>query len=142
MRRMKSLVVMAVAFVIFLSGSACWAFQSALITGIRQGAALGIMFESGRNQKPQLRLGFESDVPATISSIVFIGGKWFLGYQGKNSPVYFSLGLAGFLGADPQVGPYVSYIYDRFLDVEPLFLEFGVDLVSTVVLQFRAGYYL
>jgi hypothetical protein len=50
-------------------------------------------------------------------------------------------GLVGYLGNNATAGPYISLIFDRLLDVSPLFLEVGIDVVKSGRLQFQVGYY-
>lgn len=122
-------------------GSECFAFRPAVIGGIRDGAALGLMLESGSNDNARLRLGFEANTGNT-PGILFIGGKWLLTSIYSRYPMFFSGGLVGYLGNNnSDAGPYVSLIFERLFDVVPLFLEVGVDVVRSGKLQFQAGYY-
>ncbi|MCX5748760.1 MAG: hypothetical protein NTZ10_00730 [Candidatus Saganbacteria bacterium] len=135
----KSLVFAAVLFVL-LFGSQCLAFRPAVIGGIRDGAALGIMLESGPANNATLRLGAEIST-SNNPGIIFIGGKFFLSNINNRYPMFLSGGLVGYLGNNSDAGPYISLIFERFLDVTPLFLEVGVDAVRSGRLQLQAGYY-
>ncbi|MFA6431325.1 MAG: hypothetical protein WCV91_02945 [Candidatus Margulisiibacteriota bacterium] len=131
-------VLVAVALMVLLFGSECLAFQPAVIGGVRGGVALGLMLESGLSNSTALRLGFEANTSNT-PGIVFVGGKWFLGNVGR-VPMSLSGGLVGYFGNRAAAGPYISLIFDRFLDVAPLFLEFGIDVVDSGNLQLQLGY--
>ncbi|MFA4967667.1 MAG: hypothetical protein WC624_05560 [Candidatus Margulisiibacteriota bacterium] len=139
---MKKTTISVVAFIILILvlGSSCFASQPAIIGGIRGGAALGMMLESGISNSSTLRLGFEANTSNT-PGVFFIGGKWFLSDISNRFPMFLSGGLVGYLGNNSEVGPYISVIFERFLDVRPLFLEFGIDVVRSGKLQFQAGYY-
>jgi len=137
---MKKIIILMVAFIILFWGSSCLASQSAVIGGIRDGAALGLMMESGLSNGTILRLGFEANTSNT-PGIAFIGGKWLLRSIGSRFPLYLSGGLVGYLGNNAEAGPYISLIFDRFLDVTPLFLELGVDIVKSGRLQCQLGCY-
>lgn len=136
---MKKMVISAIALIMLL-GSSCLAFQPAIIGGIRDGVALGLMLDSGISNSASLRMGFEANTSNT-PGIVFVGGKWFLSNISSRFPMSLSGGLVGYLGNNAQAGPYISVIFEHFLDVTPLFLEFGIDVVKSGRLQFQAGYY-
>jgi hypothetical protein len=145
---MRKTTIFVVAFMILLLGSSCMAFQPAVIGGIRGGVALGIMGENNLSKNVDLRFGFEANTSNT-PGIVFVGGKWFLSNISGGFPMFISGGLVGYLGDNgvgnhdnnATAGPYVSVIFERLLNVTPLFLEFGIDVVRSGRLQFQAGYY-
>ncbi|MFA4844465.1 MAG: hypothetical protein WC632_05900 [Candidatus Margulisiibacteriota bacterium] len=137
---MKKTTISLVAFMVLLLGSSCLAFQPAVIGGIRDGLALGLMAESGLTNGATLRYGFEANTSNT-PGILFIGGKWFLTNIRGGSPMSMSGGLVGYLGDHSTAGPYISLIFDRLFEVTPLFLEVGIDVVKSGRLQFQVGYY-
>jgi hypothetical protein len=137
---MKKTTMFVVAFIMLLLASSCFAFQPAVIGGIRDGLALGLMMESGPLDGAKLRLGFEAKT-SNEPGIVFVGGKWFLNHVNHRVPMFVSGGLVGYLGNNAKVGPYISLIFERFIDVMPLFLEVGIDVVDHGSLQFQIGYY-
>ena len=140
-RKMMKNIVFAVALSVILFSSECLAWSPAVIGGIRHGAALGVMFERGTASSATLRLGFEANTSST-PGIVFIGGKWFLNNIRGGFPMFLSGGLVGYLGNNHSAaGPYISLIFERFLDVTPLFLEVGIDVADSGNLQFQMGYY-
>lgn len=137
---MKKIIFIVISLLLVLLGSECLAFQPAVIGGIRHGVALGLALESGYSNSPSLRYGFEVNTSNT-PGIVFIGGKWFLSNIDGKYPMSLSAGAVGYLGNNSQLGPYISLVFDRFMGVKPLFLEFGVDAVNSGQLQLQLGYY-
>ncbi|MFA4844671.1 MAG: hypothetical protein WC632_06985 [Candidatus Margulisiibacteriota bacterium] len=137
---MKNKIISVVAFMVLLLGSSSLAFQPAVIGGIRDGVALGLMAESGLTNGAALRFGFEANTSNT-PGILFVGGKWFLTNIRGGSPMFMSGGLVGYLGDQTSAGPYISLVFERFLEVTPLFLEVGIDVVKSGRLQFQAGYF-
>jgi len=137
---MKKTTMFVVAFIMLVLASRCFAFQTAVIGGIRDGLALGLMMESGPSDSAKLRLGFEANTSNT-PGLIFIGGKWFLKDVNNKFPMFLSGGLVGYFGNNAQAGPYISLIFERFLDVTPLFLEVGIDVVDHGNLQVQMGYY-
>ena len=136
---MKKMIVSAVALIVLL-GSSCFAFQPSIIGGIRDGLALGLMLESGPTDGATLRMGLEADT-SNAPGIVFVGGKWPLRDVSGRFPMSLGGGLVGYMGNNSsQAGPYISVIFDRFLDVSPLSLEFGIDIVNYGRLQCQLGY--
>ncbi len=133
-------IFIAVALLVLLLGSESLAYKPAVIGGIRDGMALGIMAENGLTNGATLRYGFEANTSNT-PGIIFIGGKWFLSSVSSRFPMYLSGGLVGYLGNNSTAGPYISLIFERFLDVTPLFLEVGIDVVHSGRLQFQVGYF-
>jgi hypothetical protein len=136
---MGKTIISAVTLIMLL-GSSCLAFQPAIIGGIRDGLALGLMLESGPADGATLRMGLEANT-SNAPGIVFVGGKWPLSNVSGRFPMALSGGLVGYLGNNSsQAGPYISVIFDRFLDVTPLSLEFGVDIVNFGRLQCQLAY--
>ncbi len=137
---MKNSIVLAAALMILFFASESMAFRPAIIGGIRDGAALGLVVESGSSSNTQLRLGIEANTSST-NGVVFAGGKFFLSNIESRYPMFLSGGIVACLGNNLEAGPYISVIFERFLDVMPLFLEVGIDVIKTGRLQFQAGYY-
>lgn len=138
---MKNKMVLILALCLFLFGAECRAYDTAVIGGVRNGTALGLMFESGFNNSAMLRLGIEASTSSS-PGLVFGGAKWFLSNIRGGSPMFLSGGLVGYLGNNSQAGPYISLIFEHLLDVNPLFLEVGIDVVSSGRLQFQLGYFI
>jgi len=141
---MKKSIISMIAFLILLfSVSSCMAFQStkaAVIGGIRDGAAIGLMLETYITDTTKLKFGLEANTSDT-PGIIYVGGKWFLTDINNRFPMFFSVGGVGYLGNNSTIGPYVSLILERLFGVVPLFFELGVDVVKTGRLQFQAGYF-
>lgn len=137
---MKRSIVFTFALLVLLFGTECFASRPAIIGGIRDGAALGLMLESGSTNNSTLRLGFEASTSNT-PGIVFVGGKWFLSDISNRFPMFLSAGLVGYLGNKSEAGPYISLVFEKFLDVTPLFLEFGIDVVKSGKMQLQLGCY-
>jgi|SRR3989339_827829 len=131
--------MIGVVFILLLLGSSCFAFRPSVIGGIRDGVGLGLMFESDISKNTTLRFGFEANT-SNSPGIAFIGGKWFLSNVGR-FPMSLSGGLVGYFGNNSAAGPCISLVFDRFLDVKPLFLEFGIDVVNSGKLLLQVGYY-
>ncbi|MDD4527527.1 MAG: hypothetical protein PHF25_05760 [Candidatus Margulisbacteria bacterium] len=137
----KSKVFMILLFV-FLSAQ-CMAYSPAIIGGVRgDGTTLGLVFDSGvPSNDLTIRFGIEGNATDT-PGIVFVGGKWFLrDVDNTRFPMFLNIGLVGFMGKTTTVGPYVSIIMERMINLPGLFLEFGIDLASSVKLQAQVGYF-
>jgi hypothetical protein len=138
---MKKNTVYAAVLFLFIFGSQALAYRPAVMGGARYGTALGLMLQSEPPYYPSVRLGFEANT-STAPGILFIGGKWPLTEPDSSYPAFFSGGIVGYLGNTAQPGVYVSMILERFLNVNSLFLEVGVDVVDAGRVQFQLGYYL
>ncbi|MFA5840522.1 MAG: hypothetical protein WC890_07770, partial [Candidatus Margulisiibacteriota bacterium] len=136
----KKTKILLVVSIILVMGTSCLASQSAIIGGIRNGVALGIMGEKNLSQSVDLRFGFEANT-SNNPGLIFVGGKWFLTNISGRFPLFLSGGLVGYLGNNTEAGPYISLITEKFFDVQPLFLEFGIDIVNSGKLQLQIGYY-
>jgi hypothetical protein len=137
---MSKKMVFVIALMVLVLGSSCLASQTAVIGGIRDGVALGLLMESRSTNSTTLRLGFEANTSNT-PGIVFVGGKWFLSNISGRYPLFLSGGLVGYLGNGSTAGPYISIIFEPFLDVTPLFLEVGIDVAKSGRLQLQMGYF-
>ncbi|MFA5105250.1 MAG: hypothetical protein WC527_08785 [Candidatus Margulisiibacteriota bacterium] len=138
---MKKNLIVAVALLVIFLGSQCLAFRPAVIGGIRDGAALGFIFERTSTSRTSLRLGIEANTGNT-PVILFAGGKWFLSNIQGGYPMYLSGGLVGYLGNNrSNAGPYISIVFERLLEITPLFLEVGIDVAGSGKLQLQVGYY-
>jgi len=137
--QMKKIIVLAAIASVVLLSSECLAFKPAVIGGIRDGVALGLMMESDINAKTALRFGAEIST-ARNPGIIFVGGKFYLTQINSRYPMFLSGGLVGYVGNNSSAGPYVSVIFERLFDIKPWFLEFGVDVAGSGKLQFQTGY--
>ncbi|MFA5840038.1 MAG: hypothetical protein WC890_05210 [Candidatus Margulisiibacteriota bacterium] len=138
---MKKSFLVAITLLVLVLGSECLAFNTAVIGGMRNGLALGMMLENGLSRSATFRLGVEAST-SNSPGIVFVGGKWFLGVMDSSYPIYMSGGLVGYMGNNSEAGPYISLVFENLLDMSPLFLETGIDIVNSGRLQLQIGYYL
>lgn len=137
---MKKNIIIVSAISILLMGSLGVAYTPSVIGGVRDGAALGIVLEHGLTNRAAVRLGLEVNT-SDSHGIFFLGGKWLVAdVNNGRYPMYISGGIIGSLGNTSEIGPYVSLIFERFLDITPLYFEVGVDSIKTGRLQFQAGY--
>ena len=57
------------------------------------------------------------------------------------SPMSLGLGIVGYSGSNTtQFGPSLSLIFNRAFGVNPLFMQFGIDVVNPAKLQAQVGY--
>ncbi len=139
---MKKNSIFTVLLFVFL-GAQCMAYSPAIIGGVRaDGTTLGLVFDSGLPSNDlTIRFGLEGNLTNT-SGIVFAGGKWFLhDADSARFPMFLNIGVVGYMGNTTNVGPFVSIIMERFVNIDNLFLEFGVDTVNSVQLQAQVGYF-
>ncbi|MFA5839563.1 MAG: hypothetical protein WC890_02770 [Candidatus Margulisiibacteriota bacterium] len=137
---MKKSKLFLVVSIIFVMGTSCLASQSAILGGIRNGLALGVMGEKNLSQGTDLRFGLEANT-SNNPGIIFVGGKWFLTNISGRFPLFLSGGLVGYLGNNSEAGPYISLISEKFFDIKPLFIELGIDIANSGKLQLQIGYY-
>ena len=137
---MKKLNMILFIMIMVILGAISAFAQPAIVGGIRDGVALGILLEKGTESGAKLRFEFEANTTAT-PVVASIGGKWFLTDVDSRFPMSFGAGAVAYLGNRSALGPYVSVIFDRFMDVTPLFLEVGVDVAEEGQLQLQMGYY-
>jgi len=134
---MKKLMVFLAVFVLF--AGAANALTPAIIGGIRDGAALGMMIEGPIARNLGFRLGAEGNT-GKQPLIAFGGGKFYLGNIGTSS-FSFGLGAVVYAGNNhTEVGLSVSAIFNNLMRVKPLFLEIGIDMVDSGRLQAQLGY--
>jgi hypothetical protein len=134
---MKKLLV--VCSLLLVVGSLANAAVPEIVGGIRDGAAIGLQLESGVAKNLTLRGALEFD-SGSQPVIGCLGVKVPLSAVGR-MPLALGLGLVGYFGnGHSEAGVAVSFIFNRFLDVEPLFLETGIDVAGQGRLQAQLGY--
>ena len=132
--------ILILALIVLTLESLSLANGPAILGGIRNGTALGVVLEVDSFYYTNLRLGLEANTP-NDPGIVFIGGKWFLSDLNSRYPTFLSSGLVGYLSnSSSEIGPFVAVIWEGFLDVPPLFLELGVDVVKSGIVELQLGY--
>ncbi|MFH1387662.1 MAG: hypothetical protein ABIH50_08350 [bacterium] len=110
-----------------------------IVGGVRDGAALGIQLESSVAKNLTIRGGIEFD-SGKQPFIGFLGLKFPLTSIGR-MPLALGLGAVGYFGNNKtEAGVSLSFIFNRFLDINPLFLELGVDAAGTGKLLAQLGY--
>jgi len=129
----------ALVLTVIIFGQA-WAAQLELIGGIRDGLALGIMAEQNAARNLGLRYGIEANT-GNQPIIVFLGGKFYLTDFSRGMPLSLGLGFVGYFGGkktDPGIS--ISIIINRAFNINPLFIEAGVDVAGSGRLQLQVGY--
>jgi len=110
-----------------------------IVGGVRDGAAIGLQLESGIAKNLTLRGGLEFD-SGSQPVIGCLGVKLPLSAIGR-MPLALGLGVVGYFGnGHNDAGVALSFIFSRFFDVQPLFLELGVDVAGQGRLQAQLGY--
>jgi hypothetical protein len=136
---MKKLVLVFVGLMILVSSS--YAFQPAIIGGIRDGLAIGIMGSNPIARNVALRLGIEAN-SGKQPLIGFLGGKFYLSRLGR-MPMSLGVSAVAYSGGDKSdFGVGIAVILDRFFDVRQMFLEAGIDAVGTGRANIQVGYYI
>lgn len=117
------------------------ALQPAVIGGIRNGLALGVIAEEPIASNTSLRFGAELNT-GNQPIILFFGGKFYLTNISGKIPMSFGLQAVGYSGnRSTDLGLGISLIFSRPFNVNPLFFEFGVDVAGSGHLQAQAGYF-
>ena len=130
--------IMVVSCLLLVVSCSAWAMQPELIGGVRDGLALGVMAESPLSSNVTLRFGAEANTgPQPI--ILFFGGKFYLSYVGR-SPMYLGLGAVAYSGETTDAGIAISLVFNRAFNVNPLFIEAGIDVANKARLQLQVGY--
>lgn len=115
------------------------AMQPAVIGGIRDGLAVGIMADAPLARNAGIRFGIEANT-GNRPILVFFGGKFYLTSMNR-FPLSLGLGAVAYTGDDKtDVGASISLIIDRAFDIEPLFAEIGIDIADSGRLQAQLGY--
>ncbi|MBN2057424.1 MAG: hypothetical protein JW782_01325 [Candidatus Saganbacteria bacterium] len=134
---MKKLILSVLALSVLVSS--CFAMTPAVIGGIRDGLAIGLMADNPIAKNVALRFGIEAN-SGNQPLVAFFGGKFYLGAAGS---MPLSLGLHGVAYSgnnNTDIGFGLSAIFDRAFGVKPMFMEIGVDVASKARLQFQLGY--
>jgi len=130
---------LAIVTLMFCLMSASQALQPAVIGGIRDGLALGIMADEGVGRNVGIRFGLEANT-GKKPLILFFGGKFYLVTLERKVPLSLGLGLVGYFGDKSEAGISLSFIFDRIFAINPLFFEVGVDVAGSGRLQAQLGY--
>ncbi|MFA6169534.1 MAG: hypothetical protein WCW67_02345 [Candidatus Margulisiibacteriota bacterium] len=134
---MKKVILVLASVLVLASGS--FALQPALVGGIRDGAALGLILQEYLGSGAALRFGMEANTGKN-PMIAFAGGKFGLSSVGR-MPLSLGLGIVGYFGnSDTKAGLSLSFIFDNVFGRQPMFIEAGVDIVDPARLQLQLGY--
>jgi len=134
---MKKLAIVS-CLLLVVSSMACAAVPE-IVGGIRDGAALGMQLESSVAKNLTLRGGLEF-CSGKQPFIAYFGGKIPLTGIGR-MPLGLGVGLVGYFGNDKtDLGLSLSFIFSNFLDINPLFLEVGIDAAGSGRLLAQLGY--
>ena len=134
---MKKILIVGLVFGFLVGQSG--ALVTELVGGVRDGLAVGLQLEDAAARNLTLRGGvaFNTGQQPVIG---YIGGKFPLTSVGK-MPLALGLGLVGYFGNDKSdVGFSLSFIFNRFFDLKPLFFEVGVDAAGKGKLLAQLGY--
>ncbi|HTY14012.1 MAG TPA: hypothetical protein VMD02_07510 [Candidatus Omnitrophota bacterium] len=134
---MKKISIIMAALLLILANGA-FAFQPAIIGGVRDGLAIGFMADGPLAKNVGIRVGVEGDT-GKQPLIFFLGGKFYLGSVGR-SQMSLGLGMVAYSGNSTDIGGAFSLIFNRAFGVAPLFFEAGVDIASTARIQAQLGY--
>lgn len=134
---MKKLIV--ILSVLLLIGQGSWAMQPSVVGGIRDSLAGGLMIENPVARNMGIRFGVEA-TSGSYPLVLFFEGKFQLSYVGY-SPMSLGVGIVGYSGKDTtQTGLSLSIIFNRFLNIIPLYAQFGADFINPIKLQAQIGY--
>jgi hypothetical protein len=134
---MRKILLVSLALLILI-GSNAMAMQPAIIGGVRDGLALGIMADNQMGRNFGMRLGVEANT-GKQALIAFLGGKFYLAYVGR-MPMSLGICGVGYFGDTQSLGFGISLIFNRAFGVRPMFLEFGVDVADDARAQVQLGY--
>ena len=136
---MKKVVVVLLGLTMLAGASL--AMQPEINGGIRDGLAIGIMADAPIAKNVGIRFGLEAN-SGKQPIMLFFGGKFFLTNVGS-SPMYLGVhgvGYTGGTGNQTSVGFGLSAIFNRAFNVNPMFMEFGIDVAGTARLLAQVGY--
>lgn len=133
---MKKIIVALVIAILLAVGASAAVVE--VLGGVRDGLAAGIQLESAVARNLTLRGGIEFNT-GKQPIIAFLGAKFPLTYIGR-MPFALGLGLVGYFGDKSDVGASLTFVFNKFLDINPLFLEVGVDAAGKGRLVAQLGY--
>ncbi|MDD4179001.1 MAG: hypothetical protein PHH14_03015 [Candidatus Margulisbacteria bacterium] len=127
-----------VVFCLLISSSV-WALQPAVVGGVRDGLAIGIMAEESIKSNIGIRFGAEANTGSN-PLLIFCEGKFHLMDISNRYPMSLGAGLVGYLGNSSNFGVPLCLIFDKPFDQKDFFCEAGVDIVSSGRLRLQVGY--
>lgn len=125
---MKKLIIVLICFIAVATAS--FAAVPEIVGGVRDGLAVGLQLENAVARNLTLRGAIEFD-SGKQPVILSLGGKVPLTSIGR-MPLALGLGFVGYFGNNKNdVGFSLTFIMSQFLDIQPLFLELGVDVAGS-----------
>ena len=131
--------ILFLSCLLLVVGFSAQAMQPAVIGGIRDGLAVGIMADAPVARNVGIRFGIEANTGHN-PILVFFGGKFYLTSMNR-FPLSLGLGAVAYTGDDDtDVGASISLIIDHVFDINALFAEIGIDIADSGRLQAQLGY--
>jgi hypothetical protein len=137
--------ILVLSILIFTVNSS-WAIQTAIIGGLRSGMALGMKVEAPWLENTSARFEVEGSTGEDMSFggdnplVIFGGIKYKLAGLIPELAVSLGAGIVGYSGNNSSLGPSLSLIFDNAFGMDSLFVEAGVDFMSSPKLQLQFGY--
>lgn len=132
-------IILVVSCLLVVVSCSTWAMQPEIIGGVRDGLALGMMAEAPIARNVTLRFGAEANTGKQPIILLF-GGKFYLTHVGRRTPMYLGLGIVAYSGDNTDAGVAISLVFNRVFDINPLFIEAGIDVANKARLQLQVGY--
>lgn len=130
---------MVSAIVLIVIGQGAWAMQPELIGGVRDGLAFGVMADQPVARNIGIRFGAQANT-GKQPIVLFFGGKFYLTNFGR-VPMSLGLGAVAYSGGGKtDMGLTISLVFNRAFNVDPLFIEAGIDVAGSSRLQLQVGY--
>lgn len=131
--------ILVIGCLLLVVAGASLAAVPEIVGGIRDGAAIGLQLEDGVARNFTLRGAIEFN-SGKQPFIALLGGKIPLTSLGT-MPLSLGLGFVGYFGNNKNdVGLSLSFIFARLFDIQPLFLELGIDAAGPGRLLAQLGY--
>ncbi|MFA6169383.1 MAG: hypothetical protein WCW67_04510 [Candidatus Margulisiibacteriota bacterium] len=127
-----------ILLVLAITGQASWAIHTAVLGGVRGGAAFGLQLEENLTRNLKYRLGLEATTGN--NPLIFFGGGKIGLTEIDRMPLSLSLGLVAYAGQNSSLGAAVALVLDRVFSVDPLFIEVGSDVGGEARLVAQIGY--
>lgn len=124
---LKKIVLLVLVLVIFSSAS--FAMRPAIVGGLRDDLAFGVYADQQLDGRMYLHTGLEVTT-GNNPVIGLLGLSWYLDRLARRYPLMLNTALVIYAGDKTQAGINLSFAIERFLDVQRLFIEAGVDVVE------------
>ena len=110
-----------------------------ILGGVRGGLAIGARMTEPLNNQPKLNLCGELELATGDQPLLLsVGGQYPLGKINYRYPVSMGFGLIAQGGNKAEAGLYANFLFENMFEIQPLFLEAGIDVVGSgrAVIQF------